>query len=60
MTCVPHTNIIDYEPEDLKPGMVISVFRNSGEIWRAQIVAPKTNSNDSDLSPESHLKFNVR
>jgi hypothetical protein len=60
MTSVPHTNIIDYEPEDLKAGMVISVFRNSGEIWRAQVVVPKTTLSGADLSPESDQKLNVR
>ena len=52
LTSVPHSNIIDFDSEDLKAGMEISVFRN-GEIWRAQIIIPKTASNTIDLPPSS-------
>lgn len=51
---VQHSNIIDYDADELKPGMEISVFRN-GEIWRAQVIIPKTASNTID-SPSSTTK----
>ena len=50
---VQHTNIIDYDADELKPGMEISVFRN-GEIWRAQVIIPKTASNTIDLPPSTN------
>ena len=53
LTSVPHTNIIDFDAEELKAGMEISVFRN-GEIWRAQIIIPKTSSTTIDLPPSTH------
>jgi hypothetical protein len=52
LTSVPHSNIIDYEVDDLKAGMEVSVFRND-EVWRAQVIIPKTASNTIDLPPSS-------
>ena len=51
---VQHINIIDFDADELKPGMEISVFRNSGEIWRAQVIIPKTASNTIDLPSSSN------
>jgi hypothetical protein len=62
MSSVPHANIIDPEPENLRPGTVISVFRNSGEIWRAQVVKPKTSALDGHhlaSSPTFNQRSNV-
>jgi hypothetical protein len=39
--------------------MEISVFRN-GEIWRAQVIIPKTASNTIDLPPSSHKVSKIR
>ena len=50
---VQHSNIIDFDADELKPGMEISVFRN-GEIWRAQVIIPKTASNTIDLPSSTH------
>jgi hypothetical protein len=33
--------------------MEISIFRN-GEIWKAQVIIPKTNMNTIDLPPSNH------
>lgn len=49
LTSVPHSNIIDLDIDELKVGMEISVFRNCGEIWRAQVIIPKTSSTNMDL-----------
>lgn len=54
LTSVQHSNIIDFDAAELKAGMEISVFRNGGEIWRAQVIIPKTSSNTIDLPPSSH------
>ncbi|CAF0903866.1 unnamed protein product [Brachionus calyciflorus] len=51
LTSVPHSNIIDLDIDDLKVGMEISVFRNCGEIWRAQVIIPRTTSNDVSPPP---------
>ncbi len=51
---MPHTNIIDFDAEELKAGIEINVIRNNGEIWRAQIIIPKTSSNTVDLPPSSN------
>ena len=53
LTAVPHSSIIDFDTDDLKPGIEISVIRNNGEIWRAQVIIPKTSSNTIDLPPSS-------
>ena len=50
---VQHSNIIDFDADELKPGMEISVFRN-GDIWRAQVIIPKTASNTIDLPPTAN------
>lgn len=52
VACVQHSNIIDIDPDELKSGMEISVFRN-GEIWRAQVIIPKT-TNSIDLQPTNN------
>ena len=49
LTSVPHSNIIDLDIDELKVGMEISVFRNCGEIWRAQVIIPKTSSTNMDI-----------
>ncbi|RNA30158.1 hypothetical protein BpHYR1_000748 [Brachionus plicatilis] len=49
LTSVPHSNIIDLDIDELKVGMEISVFRNCGEIWRAQVIIPKTSSTNMDV-----------
>lgn len=33
--------------------MEISIFRN-GEMWKAQVIIPKTNMNTVDLPPSNH------
>ncbi len=58
LTSVPHTNIIDFDPDELKAGIEINVIRNNGEIWRAQVIIPKTASNTIDLPPSSY-KVNI-
>ena len=45
--------MIDFDCDELKPGIEISVIRNNGEIWRAQVIIPKTSSNTIDLPPNS-------
>jgi hypothetical protein len=58
ITSEAHANILDFDPDDLKAGMEVGVFRNNGEIWRAQIIVPKTASSNIDL-PASNQKANV-
>jgi hypothetical protein len=53
LTAVSHSCIIDFDCDELKPGIEISVIRNNGEIWRAQVIIPKTSSNTIDLPPNS-------
>jgi len=53
LTSVPHSSIIDFDADELKAGMELSVVRNNGEIWRAQVIIPKTASNTIDLPPSS-------
>lgn len=53
ITSVSHTNIIDFDADELKTGMEISIFRN-GEIWRAMVIIPKTTMNTVDLPPSSN------
>ena len=50
---MPHSSIIDFDADELKAGMELSVVRNNGEIWRAQVIIPKTASNTIDLPPSS-------
>lgn len=50
---MPHSSIIDFDADELKAGMEISVIRNNGEIWRAQVIIPKIASNTIDLPPSS-------
>ena len=54
LTSVSHTNIIDFDADELKAGVEINVIRNNGEIWRAQVIIPKTASNTIDLPPSSY------
>jgi hypothetical protein len=56
---VQHSNIIDFDADELKSGMEISVFRN-GEIWRAQVIIPKTAANTIDLPPSAHKKIRTK
>jgi hypothetical protein len=58
LTSVQHSNIIDFDADELKAGMEISVFRN-GEIWRAQVIIPKTASNTIDLPPSCNKSVSV-
>jgi hypothetical protein len=58
LTSVQHSNIIDFDVDELKAGMEISVFRN-GEIWRAQVIIPKTASNTIDLPPSTSKSIGV-
>jgi hypothetical protein len=58
ITSEAHANILDFDSDDLKAGMEVGVFRNNGEIWRAQIIVPKTASNNIELA-ESSLKAKV-
>lgn len=60
LTSVPHTNIIDFDADELKAGIEINVIRNNGEIWRAQIIIPKTASNTIDLPPSSYKKIRTK
>jgi len=60
LTSVQHSNIIDFDAAELKAGMEISVFRNGGEIWRAQVIIPKTSSNTIDLPPSSHKRIRTK
>ena len=54
LTSVSHTNIIDFDADELKAGIEINVIRHNGEIWRAQVIIPKTASNTIDLPPSSN------
>lgn len=60
LTSVPHSNIIDLDIDELKVGMEISVFRNCGEIWRAQVIIPKTASNTIDLPANTQRLAKVK